>query len=426
MVNDILKDARQASKFACFIACWFINLRAMQGILHHTDRSRLAMIVLAAVWPPPARPISRSTAAATCPGPHAGQTPERRRGGRGRGRRGAARSASRPWSSPGTGYRVRPGDRLSTLARTLRRQRARARRGQPARGALRDLRRPGAAHSRRTRRGRARAGPGDPRRRATSCSAATRSPASPGASTCPMVAARRRQPDRCALPGLCRPEAAHARTRTTSRIEPRRGASRRSPRPPPGTPPPLSGQGFLWPVNGKVIGGFGPIDQGQRRDGIDIAAREGAPGAGGRGRPRRLRRRRHPRLRPPDPAAPRRGLHHHLRPQRRAAGRRRRAGRARPGDRPGRLDRRRERAASCTSSCARAARRSIRRPCWCASRPRSPAPSSRPTLPRAERGVERIRRQHHDSARTRQTLSPASSATSSEPSGRTATPQGRP
>ena len=38
-----------------------------------------------------------------------------------------------------------------------------------------------------------------------------------------------------------------------------------------GTPPPLSGQGFLWPVNGKVVGGFGPIDQGQRRDGIDIA-----------------------------------------------------------------------------------------------------------------------------------------------------------
>jgi murein DD-endopeptidase MepM/ murein hydrolase activator NlpD len=42
-------------------------------------------------------------------------------------------------------------------------------------------------------------------------------------------------------------------------------------------PPPLSGQGFLWPVNGKVVGGFGPIGQGQRRDGIDIAARQGAP-----------------------------------------------------------------------------------------------------------------------------------------------------
>lgn len=44
-----------------------------------------------------------------------------------------------------------------------------------------------------------------------------------------------------------------------------------------GKAPPLSGQGFLWPVNGKVIGGFGPLGEGQRRDGIDIAAREGAP-----------------------------------------------------------------------------------------------------------------------------------------------------
>ena len=44
-----------------------------------------------------------------------------------------------------------------------------------------------------------------------------------------------------------------------------------------GKAPPLSGDGFLWPVNGKVIGGFGPTASGQRRDGIDIAAREGAP-----------------------------------------------------------------------------------------------------------------------------------------------------
>jgi murein DD-endopeptidase MepM/ murein hydrolase activator NlpD len=42
-------------------------------------------------------------------------------------------------------------------------------------------------------------------------------------------------------------------------------------------PPPLSGRGFLWPVNGKVIGDFGRIKEGQRRDGIDIAARDGAP-----------------------------------------------------------------------------------------------------------------------------------------------------
>jgi murein DD-endopeptidase MepM/ murein hydrolase activator NlpD len=44
-----------------------------------------------------------------------------------------------------------------------------------------------------------------------------------------------------------------------------------------GAPPPLDGDDFLWPVNGKVIGTFGPIDQWRRRDGIDIAARRGAP-----------------------------------------------------------------------------------------------------------------------------------------------------
>ena len=44
-----------------------------------------------------------------------------------------------------------------------------------------------------------------------------------------------------------------------------------------GTPPPLSDGDFLWPVNGKVIGRYGPIDQWRRRDGIDIAARRGAP-----------------------------------------------------------------------------------------------------------------------------------------------------
>ncbi|MGH6899622.1 MAG: peptidoglycan DD-metalloendopeptidase family protein [Geminicoccaceae bacterium] len=44
-----------------------------------------------------------------------------------------------------------------------------------------------------------------------------------------------------------------------------------------GEPPPLRGDDFLWPVNGKVVGAFGPIDQWRRRDGIDIAARRGAP-----------------------------------------------------------------------------------------------------------------------------------------------------
>jgi murein DD-endopeptidase MepM/ murein hydrolase activator NlpD len=44
-----------------------------------------------------------------------------------------------------------------------------------------------------------------------------------------------------------------------------------------GAPPPLKGSDFLWPVNGKVVGDYGRIDQWRRRDGIDIAARRGAP-----------------------------------------------------------------------------------------------------------------------------------------------------
>jgi murein DD-endopeptidase MepM/ murein hydrolase activator NlpD len=41
--------------------------------------------------------------------------------------------------------------------------------------------------------------------------------------------------------------------------------------------PPLSGDGFLWPVNGKLIGAFGEAEDGQMRAGIDIAARKGTP-----------------------------------------------------------------------------------------------------------------------------------------------------
>lgn len=41
--------------------------------------------------------------------------------------------------------------------------------------------------------------------------------------------------------------------------------------------PALSGQGFLWPVRGKVVGRFGDSSNGLRRDGINIAARKGTP-----------------------------------------------------------------------------------------------------------------------------------------------------
>ncbi|WP_321390953.1 M23 family metallopeptidase [Emcibacter sp.] len=41
------------------------------------------------------------------------------------------------------------------------------------------------------------------------------------------------------------------------------------------SPPPTSGQGFLWPVSGRVISGFGPKSLGLHNDGINIAARYG-------------------------------------------------------------------------------------------------------------------------------------------------------
>jgi murein DD-endopeptidase MepM/ murein hydrolase activator NlpD len=46
---------------------------------------------------------------------------------------------------------------------------------------------------------------------------------------------------------------------------------------PDAAPPALTGKGFLWPVSGKVIGGYGVTANGQHRNGINIAARKGAP-----------------------------------------------------------------------------------------------------------------------------------------------------
>jgi murein DD-endopeptidase MepM/ murein hydrolase activator NlpD len=42
-------------------------------------------------------------------------------------------------------------------------------------------------------------------------------------------------------------------------------------------PPPSSGEGFLWPVRGKVVSGFGAKSKGLRNDGINIAAARGSP-----------------------------------------------------------------------------------------------------------------------------------------------------
>ncbi len=41
--------------------------------------------------------------------------------------------------------------------------------------------------------------------------------------------------------------------------------------------PPLSREGFLWPVEGPVVAAFGPKANGLRNDGVNIAAPEGTP-----------------------------------------------------------------------------------------------------------------------------------------------------
>jgi murein DD-endopeptidase MepM/ murein hydrolase activator NlpD len=43
------------------------------------------------------------------------------------------------------------------------------------------------------------------------------------------------------------------------------------------SPPPLTGDGFLWPVRGRILDGFGGKPSGARNDGINIAARPGTP-----------------------------------------------------------------------------------------------------------------------------------------------------
>jgi murein DD-endopeptidase MepM/ murein hydrolase activator NlpD len=41
--------------------------------------------------------------------------------------------------------------------------------------------------------------------------------------------------------------------------------------------PPRAGRTFSWPVRGRVLAGFGPTPDGLHNDGINIAARAGAP-----------------------------------------------------------------------------------------------------------------------------------------------------
>jgi len=70
-------------------------------------------------------------------------------------------------------------------------------------------------------------------------------------------------------------------TQKTAQTKTASSAGRRARiRPPPPAvprPPAASGKGFIWPVRGQVISGFGAKAKGLRNDGINIASVRGAP-----------------------------------------------------------------------------------------------------------------------------------------------------
>ena len=79
-------------------------------------------------------------------------------------------------------------------------------------------------------------------------------------------------------PRPAKPAAAPKAASGTAKAAPKPKAV--TPRPPPqalSQPPPSSGKGFLWPVRGKVVSGFGPKAKGLHNDGVNIAAPRGAP-----------------------------------------------------------------------------------------------------------------------------------------------------
>ena len=63
-----------------------------------------------------------------------------------------------------------------------------------------------------------------------------------------------------------------SRTKVVLKRQPRKPPPKSVPR-----PPAVSGNGFIWPVRGKVVSGFGFKAKGMRNDGINISAKRGTP-----------------------------------------------------------------------------------------------------------------------------------------------------
>ena len=73
---------------------------------------------------------------------------------------------------------------------------------------------------------------------------------------------------------LPKPAATAKAKSVQGKAAPKAVAVSKTPRPPP---PASSGKGFLWPVRGKVVSGFGPKAKGLHNDGVNISAPRGAP-----------------------------------------------------------------------------------------------------------------------------------------------------
>ena len=82
-------------------------------------------------------------------------------------------------------------------------------------------------------------------------------------------------------PAKSEPKTAAAAPKAAKAAPPRTSAGLPAPvsKPPPPIPaPPAStGKGFVWPVRGKVVSGFGPKAKGLHNDGVNISAPRGAP-----------------------------------------------------------------------------------------------------------------------------------------------------
>jgi murein DD-endopeptidase MepM/ murein hydrolase activator NlpD len=111
----------------------------------------------------------------------------------------------------------------------------------------------------------------------------------PAAATAPPPAAPAAPPSAAAAPSAppslagastvspAPPELSAAPQASPAVVEPPPPMVEAPPPPEPPAPAPPAGRGFIWPVKGRILSGFGPGPGGTHNDGINIAAAAGTP-----------------------------------------------------------------------------------------------------------------------------------------------------